>query len=137
MYCSKCGKEIKDNEKFCSHCGAGYIKRVNVANELNFQRGNISTKIILNFLPFILVSILGILYYKNCISYLDKNMDAFDWVNSSAKTIGIIFHWGIPIIFSSVCIEYIVKCISQKMNVKMLVCMRTSIHIFFVEYFYG
>lgn len=22
MYCGKCGNEIKDNEKFCSHCGA-------------------------------------------------------------------------------------------------------------------
>ena len=22
MYCEKCGNEIKDNEKFCSHCGA-------------------------------------------------------------------------------------------------------------------
>lgn len=22
MYCKKCGNEIKDNEKFCSNCGA-------------------------------------------------------------------------------------------------------------------
>lgn len=22
MYCRNCGNEMKDNEKFCSHCGA-------------------------------------------------------------------------------------------------------------------
>ena len=37
MYCKKCGKEIKNNQKFCSHCGAQILesKQVYLNQDLN------------------------------------------------------------------------------------------------------
>lgn len=130
MYCGKCGKEIKDKDRFCSYCGAVHVKQINVS-DLKLSNRNNEIKLVFNIVPLILVSILVFLFYKYGISNLDKNMDAFDWVSNSAKTIGIIVYWGIPIIFSSLCIEYIMKCITEKMNVKMLVCIKASIKMFF------
>ena len=33
MFCSECGKEIKDNSKFCSFCGANQILQIEVSTE--------------------------------------------------------------------------------------------------------
>lgn len=132
MYCGKCGKEIKDNSKFCPYCGDKNMTQVNssVGKAVELPSGNFSVKIVFSIIPLILVSILMFRFYSFALSRIDANMDAFDWVNNSAKTIGVIFHWGIPIMLSSVCIEYIVKCVSSKMNVNMVACIKVSTNLF-------
>jgi len=37
MYCSKCGKEITDDSKFCEYCGND-ITEVNINNRLNDKK---------------------------------------------------------------------------------------------------
>ena len=32
MFCSKCGKPVRDNDRFCPNCGAKIIKETAVAN---------------------------------------------------------------------------------------------------------
>ena len=44
MFCSKCGKQIEDDAKFCEHCGA-VINTPTISNEKSEQSGVTSKKI--------------------------------------------------------------------------------------------
>ena len=59
MYCSKCGKEIANDSKFCEHCG----------NEVNNNRHLVIDKRIIIMIVLVLISIviicIGIYIYKH------------------------------------------------------------------------
>ncbi len=132
MYCGQCGKEIKDNSKFCPYCGDKNMVQGNVSSrkEINLPDKNGYVNPIFSIIPLILASILLFRYYGVAFSRIDANKDAFYWVSDSAEMAGIILHWLVPITPTISYVEYLVKCIKSKMNVKFYNCTSLGMSMF-------
>lgn len=113
MYCGKCGKKIDDHAGFCPFCGnaTGSTSQQNVSNIpvgiSGMQRiaggVSISIWIILDFAFFIV-----------CFLHLESNMDAFDWVSSTSKMLGILLYFAIAVSALPDCIKTIGKVAAGK-----------------------
>lgn len=141
MYCTNCKAKMKDENCFCGNCGTQKIfitnkKKSSLNQQSRYMKEIDSTSEgnranpVFSIIPLVLVFILMYLFYKFAFYYIDSNRDAFDWLGEPEEMIGIILHWGIPFMLGSAYIEYILKCISTKMNVNKNVCIKLSISMF-------
>lgn len=131
MYCNNCGKEITENVKFCTHCGAKLEDTSNkpLSSDRNAPISKIGLSKIVGFIPIILMAILGIMFLSTAISRWQGNADAFDWTSDSAKMLGIILHWGIMGVFLGTCIECICNYVGKGMRGEILVTNSISLFV--------
>ena len=84
MYCSKCGKEIPDDSKFCEHCGfqinsKNKVEPKNNEEKYNSNHHNIKKAVIVIFSIIIVITVvLGIIYYVNYSNELKRKDIAFN-----------------------------------------------------------
>lgn len=133
MYCGNCGKEIKDNRKFCPYCGNKSITQENVLGEkvADLTSRDNSKNAIFGMISLVLASVLLFRYYGTAFSRIEANKEAFYWVSNSAEMTGVMLHWLIPITPTVSYIGYLMECMKYKMNVKSGDCINLSIGMFF------
>lgn len=81
MFCTKCGKEISDDSRFCIHCGAKQTPIVSMstsnktANHLKSKRNFINKKIIIG----IVIAVLTVIIVKPMVSgrSIENTLDLF------------------------------------------------------------
>ncbi len=84
MYCSKCGKEIPDDSKFCEHCGfqinsKNKVEPKNNEEKYNSNHPNIKKVVIVIFsIIIVIVVVLGIMFYINYSNELKRKDIAFN-----------------------------------------------------------
>lgn len=84
MYCSKCGKEIPNDSKFCEHCGfqinsKNKVEQKNNVEKYSSNHPNIKKAVIVIFSIVIAITIvLGIIYYMNYSNELKRKEIAFN-----------------------------------------------------------
>ncbi len=55
MFCSKCGAEVPDNQKFCTSCGNELIKTADFCDTEKKEKKRFSKKLFLLIIPFVLI----------------------------------------------------------------------------------
>ena len=141
MYCTNCKAKMKDENCFCGNCGTQKIfitnkKKSSLNQQSRYMKEIDSTSEgnranpVFSVIPFILVSTLMYRFLEFSFYYIDSNKRAFAWLGEIEETTGYILHWIIPLMLSSICIDYISKCILTKMNVNKNVCTKLSISMF-------
>lgn len=135
MYCSKCGKEIADNVKFCPYCGSETMSvmsrnpdHVSIHQSEETTSGGMD---IIVLLPVVLLSVLILVFLKATISGYSGNMDAFDWVNESPRLMGIFLHFDIPFTAIALGVKVILGFITKEKNG--LIAIVYSMILFFYE----
>ena len=98
MFCFKCGKEIKDNIKFCPYCGQKQINKSNnipTDNKITVNKPQVTEKknglifAVIGVCAFIMVAFLVVGIYLVKLSDLKKEArfrtfkDAFLWLNEA------------------------------------------------------
>lgn len=108
MYCSKCGKEIPNNAKFCPYCG-------NTITSTNFQStipgkqastGEIKDSLqqLAGLVTVAILFIASVMFLVTMCNNFESNMDVFEWVDNINKTVGILIYIMVP---SGVIIDFI------------------------------
>lgn len=119
MYCNKCGKEIPNNVRFCTYCGEATENNNITYNSNSEYRPDANTlnaagKNLIGYIGLAFLAILSVIYLGLAIKSFGGNNDAFDWVSSGYKTLGILLHWGIPAIAVLDCLACAANYIKQR-----------------------
>ncbi|WP_461815870.1 zinc ribbon domain-containing protein [Faecalimonas sp.] len=84
MFCEKCGKEIKDNEKFCQNCGSE-IKRKVTNKEIRSQRSFLNKGFsrkkkgkIIAIIALVIILVIGISQYGSQDELLSFNVQVIN-----------------------------------------------------------
>ncbi len=100
MFCSKCGKEIPGNVKFCTFCG----EKNDAVVKGKEKKNHITLGKCFEVIAAIISLIAAIGFVRIAYLCFEGNQFAFDWCDSDIQLLGRCLHWGICILF---CVESI------------------------------
>lgn len=117
MFCGKCGTRMEDGTKFCPKCGNGAEQMNADVRESFSEKGYIAppktslseVQRKVGWISVIAYIVLSITFLKTMKSYYNSNMDAFDLLSDTNKTIAVFIYWMIPVSVICKCIFTISK----------------------------